>query len=63
MFYCGDDKTAKETVAKIAATINFSAIDAGDSSMGQHLVNLAQFWVALMQNGMGRDFAFKLIQK
>jgi len=63
MFYCGDDPEAKKVTAQIAADINFAAIDAGDSRMGEHLVNLARFWVALMLNGMGRDFAFKLIKK
>jgi len=63
MFYCGDDPDAKKIAAKIAADINFAAIDAGDSSMGHHLVNLAMFWITLMRNGMGRDFAFKVITK
>lgn len=63
MFYCGDDADAKSVAAQIAADIRFAAVDAGDASMSQHLVNLARFWIALMNNGMGRDFAFKLIKK
>lgn len=63
MFYCGDDVDAKKVASQIAADIRFAGVDAGDASMSHHLVNLARFWIALMNNGMGRDFAFKLIKK
>lgn len=63
MFYCGDDSEAKQMAARIASDIGFAAHDAGDSSMAHHLVNLAMFWIALMRNGLGRDFAFRLVRK
>ncbi|MGJ3238761.1 MAG: NADPH-dependent F420 reductase [Anaerolineae bacterium] len=62
MFYCGDDPQAKQIAARIAAQINFAAIDAGDASRAQHLINLARFWVTLSHD-FGRDFAFALLKK
>lgn len=63
MFYCGNNNDAKQIAAYLASDLGFIAHDAGSADMWQHLVHLAQFWVALMENGMGRDFAFRLIRK
>ena len=63
MYYCGDDADAKQTAAQLASDLGFDPFDAGDLSMNKHLVNLAMFWITLMRNGFGRDFAFKIIRK
>jgi predicted dinucleotide-binding enzyme len=63
MYYCGDDADAKQTAAQLASDLGFDLFDAGDLSMNKHVVNLAMFWITLMRNGFGRDFAFKIIRK
>ncbi len=61
MLYCGDDADAKAIAAQLASDLGFDAIDAGDSSASDHLVNLARLWIHLaFQAGLGRDFAFKV---
>jgi hypothetical protein len=63
MFICGDDATAKATVAGLSRDIGFDVVDAGPLSAALLLENLAQLWVHLARSGAGRDIAWKLMRR
>jgi hypothetical protein len=63
MFICGDDATAKATVAGLSRDIGFDVVDAGPLSAALSLENLAQLWVHLARSGAGREIAWKLMRR
>lgn len=63
MLYCGDDASAKETAAKLAADIGFDPVDTGPLKQARLLEPLALLWISLAFGGLGRDFAFNLIRR
>jgi predicted dinucleotide-binding enzyme len=64
MFYCGDDADAKATAAKLAADLGFDPVDAGSLEQARLLEPLALLWIRLAYvQGLGRDFAFKLMKR
>lgn len=64
MFYCGDDAEAKKTVHQLAADLGFDPHDAGPLTQARYLEPFAMLWITLALNqGYGREFGFKLMQK
>src|SRR5260370_28163362 len=62
LFYCGDDKTAKQTVAPLIAELGFHPIDAGPLSQARTLEPFSLLWISLaFKDGLGRGFAFHLL--
>ena len=63
VFIAGDDKDAKQTVARAIGDIGFDAVDAGPARNAVHLENLVRFVIELGQGqGYGRTVAFKLVR-
>jgi predicted dinucleotide-binding enzyme len=56
MFICGDDATAKTTVAGLSRDIGFDVVDAGPLRAAPLLKNLAR-------SGAGREIAWKLMRR
>ncbi len=64
LFYCGDDAGAKKTVHQLAGDIGFDARDAGPLKQARLLEPFALLWISLaFQQGWGREFAFKVLQR
>ena len=64
MFYCGDDKDAKDTAGRLAADLGFDAVDAGSLEQARLLEPLALLWIRLAYvQGLGREIAFKLMKR
>jgi predicted dinucleotide-binding enzyme len=64
LFYCGDDKAAKQTVAPLIAELGFDPIDAGPLSQARTLEPFALLWISLaFKEGLGREFAFQLLRR
>ena len=60
----GDDQSAKEELAAIAAKAGFEAVDAGPLRNAAVLENLAMLWIHLARvGGRGRDFVFQMIRR
>jgi predicted dinucleotide-binding enzyme len=63
-YICGDDNTAKATVADLSRQIGFDVVDAGPLANAVLLEALARLWMSLaMRQGLGRDIAFKLLRR
>lgn len=63
MYLCGDDAEAKTFVGWLVSDLGFELVDAGPLSNAGALEAMGRLWVYLSKNGMGRDFAFKLVKK
>jgi len=64
MFYCGDHADAKEVAAQLAHDLGFEPVDAGPLASSRLLEPLAMLWITLAyQQGMGQDFAFRIIRR
>jgi 8-hydroxy-5-deazaflavin:NADPH oxidoreductase len=64
LFYCGDDKAAKQTVRPLIAELGFDAVDAGPLSMARTLEPFALLWISLaLKEGLGLEFAFQLLRR
>jgi NADPH-dependent F420 reductase len=64
MFYCGDDKPAKEVARKLAAELGFDPVDSGPLSNARFLEPLAALWIWLAYpGGHGRDIVFQLVSR
>jgi predicted dinucleotide-binding enzyme len=64
MFYCSDDSIAKQTVKPLVEGLGFEAVDAGPLKQARVLEPIALLWISLaMAQGLGREFAFKLIRR
>lgn len=64
MFICGDDAAARATVAALAQGIGFEARDAGPLRNAALLESLGTLWIHMATvGGLGRNVAFKLLQK
>jgi predicted dinucleotide-binding enzyme len=64
-YMAGDDPSAKETVSELAQDAGFDrAVDCGKLANAVWLEKLADVWVGLVMNSdLGRDFAFKMLQR
>ena len=64
MFLCGDDSTAKLTVASLAEALGFEPVDAGPLTQARLLEPLAMLWISMAYAyGQGTNIAFKLLRK
>ncbi len=64
LFYCGDDKGAKQTVHELAAVLGFDPHDAGPLSEARVLEPFAMLWISLaVKYGYGREIAFKFLRR
>jgi predicted dinucleotide-binding enzyme len=65
MFICGDDASAKSTVAKLAAEMGFDVVDAGPLTAARSLEPIALLWIHLaFKQGLGpTGHAFKLLRR
>ncbi len=63
MFVCGNDREANETVRRLAESIGFEAIAAGNLEVARLLEPLAMLWIHLsFTTDLKRDFAFALLK-
>ena len=62
MFICGDDASAKETVATLCAELAYPAFDVGGLDRSGLLESLAMLWISLTMTGRAHDHAFKLLR-
>jgi NADPH-dependent F420 reductase len=64
VFMAGDDKPAKDQLARIVRNAGFAPVDAGPLRNAALLENLAVLWIHLATvGGHGRQFAFKLLER
>ena len=64
MFYCGDDKGAKQQVGELVTELGFDALDAGPLTQARVLEPFAMLWISLaFMAGFGREFGFQLITR
>lgn len=64
MFYCGDDKSAKQTVANLISDLGFEPFDAGPLTQARVLEPFALLWISLaFKCGYGKEIAFHFMQR
>ena len=64
MFYCGDGRAAKQTVAQLAGELGFDPQDAGPLKQARVLEPFALLWISLaVQYGFGRDISFQFLRR
>jgi|SRR5581483_5281531 len=64
MFMAGNSKKAKEIASKLAKEIGFGEVyDLGGNENFGLIEQLALVWVTLVQQGNGRDIAFKILKR
>lgn len=64
MFICGDDAEAKKVVFDLADQLGFDVVDSGDLKCARYLEPLAMLWIHLaFEQGMGTDFAMKIVKR
>ena len=64
LFYCGDDASAKQTVAPLIRELGFDPIDAGPLGQARVLEPFALLWISLaVKYGFGRDIAFQFLRR
>lgn len=64
MFYCGDDDSAKSTVAELALEMKFDPVDCGPLSRARILESMGLLWARLaFEQGMGTDIALTLVRR
>jgi predicted dinucleotide-binding enzyme len=49
MFYCGDDRQAKTSVAALIEQLGWRPLDVGDSAQALHLEHMTLLWVRLVR--------------
>ncbi|HZQ51724.1 MAG TPA: NADPH-dependent F420 reductase [Bryobacteraceae bacterium] len=64
LFYCGDDRGAKEQVRQLASDLGFDPQDVGGLQQARYLEPLAFLWISLaFTPSWGREFAFGLLRR
>lgn len=63
MFYAGDDAVAKEHARRLATDLGFDAVDAGALVRARELEHLAVLWISLSMGALGRNIAFRLVER
>lgn len=64
MLICGDDGDAKTAVAELTESLGFEVADLGPLDTSRLLEPFALVWIRLaVAQGLGRDFAFKLVKR
>lgn len=49
MFYCGNDKAAKETVAQLIEQLGWQALDVGGLNQALHLEHMTLMWIKMVR--------------
>lgn len=64
MFICGDDASAKATVARLAGELGFDPVDCGPLTQARLLEPLALLWISMAYAyGAGPNIGFALLRK
>lgn len=64
MFICGDDASAKATVARLAGDLGFDPVDCGPLTQARLLEPLAMLWISMAYAyGAGPNIGFALLRK
>jgi predicted dinucleotide-binding enzyme len=63
MLYCGDDPSAKATVASLIDALGFVPLDAGPLNMAGLLEAAALLWIRISIQSKDRNFAFARIHR
>jgi NADPH-dependent F420 reductase len=64
MFICGDDTSAKATVAHLAGELGFDPVDCGPLTQARLLEPLAMLWISMAYAyGAGPNIGFALLRK
>ncbi len=63
MFYAGDEAGAKAAVRELVSALGFDPIDAGPLFRARQLEHMALLWISLASGGMGREIAFRVVQR
>ena len=64
LFYCGDDKGAKQKVKELSACLGFDPVDAGPLINARYLEPLAMLYIHLaVREGWGSNTAFKILKR
>lgn len=64
MFYCGDDVTAKQVAAQLAAELGFDPVDAGPLTQAPLLEAVAWLWITMaFKYSAGTNIAFALLKR
>jgi len=63
LFLCGDDASAKATVASLGRDLGLAPEDCGPLSQASRLEALALLWISLAAQGQGRAHAFRLLRR
>ncbi len=64
MFICGDDASAKATVARLASELGFDPVDCGPLTQARLLEPLAMLWISMAYAyGAGPNIGFALLRK
>jgi predicted dinucleotide-binding enzyme len=51
MFFCGDDRGAKERVASLIEDCGFEALDVGGLVQALHLEHMTLLWIRMVRMG------------
>lgn len=63
-FFCGDDPASKKIVLQLTEEVGLRPVDVGDLRNAELLESMAKLWITLAyQQGIGPNFAFKLLQR
>lgn len=64
LFICGEDGSAKATVARLAEELDFDVVDAGALTVARLLEQVAMLWIHLAYaQGLGPNIAYKLLRR
>lgn len=64
MLICGDDMGAKATVTELTESLGFEVVDLGSLETSRLLEPFAMVWIRLaVAQGLGRNFAFRLVKR
>jgi len=62
LLICGNDKASLDTVSTMAIDLGFNPVIIGDATLASDLEQFALLWIR-MSRKIGRNFAFKILQK
>ena len=60
IYLCGNDESARNTVAALASDLDFTPVDCGDITAARYIEPMACLWIKLAFSGLGADFITKL---
>lgn len=64
MMYCGNDRTAKETVGKLVAQLGWEPLDVGGLEQALHLEHMTLLWIRMVRvNGVTANTVWAKLQR